>query len=111
MKEFVLIFRMNQQSSASAPTPAQLQERMQWLSSLVEQDKVADKGYTLPPQQARLIKSDYTVADGPHAAAKEFVSGILVIRATDIEEAVAIAKTNPVFKAGGNVEVREGIKR
>jgi len=101
---------MNNQSS-SAPTAEQLQERMQWLSALVAQDKVADKGYTLPPQPARSIKPDNTVTEGPHISAKEFVSGFLVIRAADIEEAVAIAKTNPVFKAGGNVEVREGIKR
>ena len=38
---------------------------------------------------------------------KEFISGYIVVRAENIEEAVEMAKGNPIFKIGGSIEVRE----
>ncbi|MFB6453916.1 YciI family protein [Chitinophaga sp. Hz27] len=109
MKEFALIFRLNNSSDAK-PSPEQLQERMNWLASIAAQNKLADKGNTLSPVQAKTVKPGGIVTDGPFAEIKEFISGYIIVRTETIEEAVAIAQENPIFKVGGSIEVRELMK-
>jgi len=109
MKEFALIFRLNKESDAK-PSPDQIQERMNWLGSIAAQNKLADKGNTLSPVSAKTVKADNVVTDGPYTEIKEFISGYLIVRTETIDEAVELAKANPIFKIGGNVEVREIVK-
>jgi len=113
MKEFALIFRLKDMAHTK-PSPEQLQERMNWLAGIAAQNKLADKGNTLlpAPGSAKTVHPGNIVTDGPYTEIKEFISGYLVIRAENIEEAVEIARGNPIFKqAGGNIEVREVLKR
>jgi hypothetical protein len=109
MKEFALIFRLNKESDAK-PSPEQIRERMNWLGSIAAQNKLADKGNTLSPVSAKTLSADNVVTDGPYAEIKEFISGYLIVRTETIEEAVELAKGNPIFKIGGNIEVRELVK-
>lgn len=45
--------------------------------------------------------------DGPYSESKEVIVGYFHILANDLEEAVEIAKANPVFEAGkASIEVR-----
>lgn len=106
MKEFALIFRLNKDSNAK-PSPEQIQERMNWLASIAAQDKLADKGNALSPVSAKTIKPGNVVTDGPYAEIKEFISGYMIVKTETIEEAIELAKANPIFKIGGNIEVRE----
>lgn len=106
MKEFLLIFRLSKDSDAK-PSPEQLQERMNWLAGIVAQNKLADKGNTLSPVSAKTVKPDNIVTDGPFTEIKEFVSGYMIVKTETIEEAVELAKANPIFKVGGSIEVRE----
>ena len=46
------------------------------------------------------------VVDGPFMETKEAVGGYLVLQADSFEEAVEIARTNPVLRYGVNIEVR-----
>ncbi|MFA4978859.1 MAG: YciI family protein, partial [Sphingobacterium sp.] len=46
----------------------------------------------------------------PFTELKEYVSGFIVVRTENIDEAVEIAKQNPIFKIGGSIEVRELLK-
>ena len=112
MKDFALIFRLSNIADFR-PSPGQLQERMKWLADLAAQDKLVDKGNTLLPGQgsAKNIRPDSSVKDGPYTEIKEFITGYMVVKTGTIEEAVAIAKANPIFKIGGSVEVREVLKR
>lgn len=113
MKEFALIFRLSDISDFK-PSPEQMQERMNWLGSIAAQNKLVDKGNTLLPIAgcAKTVKPDNVVTDGPYTEIKEFISGYIVIRTETIEEAVEIAKANPIFdQVGGNIEVREVLKR
>ena len=112
MKEFALIFRL-QDVADSKPSPEQLQERMNWLAGIVAQNKLVDKGNTLLPMQgsAKTVRPGNIVTDGPYTEIKEFISGYIVVRAEAIEEAVEMAKANPIYKVGGNIEVREVLKR
>lgn len=106
MKDFILIFRLNKDSEIK-PSPEQIKERMDWLGNLAKQNKLTDKGNTLSPIGAKTIKSDKSVADFPHSEGKEIVTGYVIVKAETIDEAVEIAKANPVFNVGGSVEVRE----
>ncbi|MEN7548713.1 YciI family protein [Rapidithrix thailandica] len=112
MKEFALIFRLNDVADFK-PSPEQMQERMNWLGSIAAQNKLSDKGNTLLPMPgtAKVVKPDNLVTDGPFTEIKEFISGYVVVKAENIEEAVEMAKGNPIFKIGGNIEVREVLKR
>lgn len=112
MKEFALIFRLKDISDFQ-PSPEQLQERMNWLGGIAAQNRLVDKGNTLLPipGSAKTVKPGNIVTDGPYAEIKEFISGYVIVRTDTIEEAVAIAKENPIFKIGGSIEVREVLKR
>ena len=91
-----------------------MQERMKWLGGIASQNKLADKGNTLLPIAgcAKTIKADKVVTDGPFTEIKEFISGYVVVKAENIDEAVEMAKANPIFEqVGGSIEVREVLKR
>lgn len=112
MKDFALIFRLSKVEDFK-PSPQQMQERMNWLAGLVAQNKVVDKGNTLlpGPANAKTIKPDNIVTDGPFTEIKEFITGYIVVKTENIDEAVEIAKTNPIFSLGGTIEVREILTR
>ena len=62
--------------------------------------------YALTPRDmATSIRGD-TITDGPFVDSKEVVAGFYVIEAPDLDAALAIARTNPVVRDGGGVEVR-----
>lgn len=111
MKDFALIFRLKDISDFK-PTPEQIEERMNWLASIAAQNKLVDKGNTLLPSEAsaKTVRANDIVTDGPFTEMKEFVTGFIIIRTQTIEEAIEIAKLNPIFKIGGSIEVREVIK-
>lgn len=112
MKEFALIFRLKDMADFK-PSPEQMQERMNWLGSIAAQNKLVDKGNTLLPipGSAKTVKPDNVVTDGPYTEIKEFISGYIVVSTETIDEAVEIAKGNPIFKIGGSIEIREILKR
>lgn len=112
MKEFALIFRLKDIADFR-PSPEQMQERMNWLGSIAAQNKLVDKGNTLlpVPGSAKTVKADNIITDGPYTEIKEFISGYVIVKAETIDEAVELAKGNPIFKIGGNIEVREVLKR
>lgn len=112
MKEFALIFRLKNFSDFK-PSPEQMQERMNWLASIASQNKLVDKGNTLLPipGSAKVVKPNNVVTDGPYTEIKEFISGYVVVKAETIDEAVEMAQGNPIFEVGGNIEVREILKR
>lgn len=105
MKEFLLIFRLSS-IPTSSPSPEQMQERMNWLASVAAQNKLADKGNRLAYTNAKTVKPGDIVTDGPFTEIKEFITGYMVVKTATIEEAVELAKANPILKMGGSVEVR-----
>ena len=112
MKEFALIFRLDDIADFK-PSPEQMQERMTWLAGIAAQHKLVDKGNSLLPSSgsAKTVKGVDVVTDGPFTEIKEFIVGYVIVKTEDIEEAVAMAKENPIFKIGGSIEVREILKR
>jgi hypothetical protein len=112
MKEFMLIFRLKDMEDFT-PTPEQIQERLNWLAGIAAQNKLVDQGNSLLPftGSAKTVRPNNVVTDGPYTEIKEFLVGYVIVRTETIDEAVEMASKNPIFKLGGNIEIREVLKR
>ncbi len=76
-----------------------------WFNKLSEEGKLKDRGIPLL-RESKYVAAGGTIIDGPFAEGKEVIGGISIIKAKDLAEAAEIAKSCPVFEAGGSVEVR-----
>lgn len=110
MKDFLLVFRQEPQSKDAQPSPEEMQANtkkwMDWIGGIAAQNKLADRGNRLMAT-GKVVKPNQVVTDGPYTEIKEAIGGYSIIKAETIEEAVELAKGCPIFKFGGNVEVRE----
>src|SRR5688572_2907198 len=109
MEEFALIMR--HEDGAKVASPEQLQEwmkmTMDWIGGIAAQNKFVS-GTGLPFDDARVVKSNKLVTNGPYGDIKETIGGFIVVRAKSVEEAVEFAKGCPVLMGEGNtVEVRK----
>jgi hypothetical protein len=67
-------------------------------------DAVVDGGN--PTGQSKTIASDGSITDGGGANP---LSGYSLVTATDIDSALALAKSCPILSAGGSIEVAEAV--
>ena len=100
MKDFLLLIRTEGDVWTSL-SPRQLQEHMEhgtaYIGNLMKNGKLKsaaplDKGGRIVTDNNGMLK------DGPFNEAKEVIAGYFHIVAADIQEAVDIAKANPIFK-------------
>jgi len=100
MKDFLLILK-TEGSVWTDLSPEQLQKHMEhgnaYIGNLKKKGKLknanpVDKGSRIVTENNGMIK------DGPFNETKEVVAGYFLIAAEDINEAVEIAKANPIFK-------------
>ena len=106
--EYMLLFRGPHWDKALSPEELRqvMGEVMAWFEGLKQQGRVkagqplGAEGRTVSAKKAR------PVADGPFAESKEVVGGYLLLQADNLDEAVAIAKTNPTLEYGITIEVR-----
>lgn len=66
-------------------------------------------GDPLRPEGRYLLK-DSVLSDGPFIESKEAISGYILIKAKDLDEAVVLGQKCPVFQFGGALEIRPVIK-
>jgi hypothetical protein len=107
MKEFILFFRMDIQAQPSAK---QMEEYMEnwhnWVDSLVAENKLAGGNHLLT--EGKVLKTNNAVTHEPYTKDKESVAGYLVVKAKNLDGAVAIAKECPILQGEGtSVEVRQ----
>jgi hypothetical protein len=109
MKEFVFIFR-NSNNPNFKPSPEQMQEVltswMNWMGSLAAQNKIVNNGNRLSLENAKTVRPNNVITDGPFMEIKEYINGYTIVTAASIDEATELAKGCPILKIGGNVEVR-----
>lgn len=109
MKEFALIFRTSTDNEFR-PTPAQMQEMLtswtNWMGGIAAKDRLADKGSRMGISGSKTLAPGNVITDGPYTEVKEFINGVMYIRAEDIDEAVELAKGCPMLNGGGKVEIR-----
>ncbi len=109
MDEFILIFRHEDGKALASPEQIQLwmKQTMDWIGSIAAQNKFVS-GTGLPFEDARVVRPNNIVTNGPFGEIKETIGGYIIVKATSVDEAVEFAKGSPVLQGEGNsVEVRK----
>jgi hypothetical protein len=113
MKEFMFVFRGSVQNEEvfANQSPEQMQAEMAkwntWMGTIAQQGKLIG-GQPLSPKGKVLKGTSKKLTDGPFIEGKDIVGGYLLIKASDLNEAVEISKGCPSLNSpDGSVEVRE----
>lgn len=109
MEEYALIMRHEDGHKVASPEQLQawMKETMDWIGGIAAQNKFSS-GTGLPFADARVVRHDKVVTNGPFGDIKETIGGFIVVKADSVDEAVEFAKGCPVLQGEGNsVEVRK----
>ncbi|HMI64775.1 MAG TPA: YciI family protein, partial [Cyclobacteriaceae bacterium] len=93
MEEFVLIMRHEDGSKLASPEQMQvwMKQTMDWIGGIAAQNKFV-AGTGLPFEDARVVRPNNVVTNGPFGEIKETIGGFMTVKAESVEEAVAFAK-------------------
>lgn len=107
----MMIFR-NDYNPSFKPSPEQMQASIKqwqdWIGGIAAQGKFLSTnrlGF-----EGKTLKPNNVIADGPYAEVKEIVGGYILVKATNIDEAMKLAEGCPILNIGGHVEVRNVLK-
>ena len=109
MDEFILIFRHEDGKKVASPEQMQIwmKQTMDWIGSIAAQNKFSG-GNGLPFDDAKVVRPNNVVTNGPFGEIKETIGGYIIVKANSVNEAVEFAKGSPVLQGEGNsVEVRK----
>lgn len=109
MEQFALIFRHDDGKKVASPEQIQtwMKQTMDWVGSIAAQNKFVS-GTGLPFEDAKVVKPNHVITNGPFGDIKETIGGLIIVKAETVEEAVEFAKGCPVLQGEGNsVEVRK----
>ena len=100
MKDFLLLIRTEGDVWTSL-SPKQLQEHIEhgtaYIGNLMKEGKLKSAA-PLEKGSRVVTEQNGTMKDGPFNETKEVIAGYFHIVAKDIQEAVDIAKANPIFR-------------
>ena len=109
MEEYALIMRHEDGKKIASPEQLEIwmKQTMDWIGGIAAQNKFVG-GTGLPFEDARVVKHNKIVTNGPFGEIKETIGGFITVKADSVEEAVEFAKGCPVLQGEGNtVEVRK----
>ncbi|MGI4865157.1 MAG: YciI family protein [Janthinobacterium lividum] len=113
MNEFLVVFRRDYQTPELQPGTEQLREHLKhwadWFRSLAAQDKLAQPVQRYD-SEGKVI-SRQQVTSGPFTARRNSVGNLLLLRAQDYQQAIALAQGCPILDLGGTVEIRQVMHR
>ncbi len=113
MEEYALIMRHEDGLKVASPEQIEIwmKQTMDWIGGIAAQNKFSS-GTGLLFADARVVRSNKMVTNGPFGEIKETIGGFIVVKADSIEEAAEFAKGCPVLQGEGNtVEVRRIAKK
>ena|SRR6266480_1914683 len=116
MEKFMLIFHgaMPPEDTSPEEMQAQMGKWMAWIDKLTKKDQYVSGEPLLPGGKSVRGKGGKNVIDGPYTEGKEVVGGFFIIKAKDMDEAVAISKECPDFDLQDcddrSVQVRQVMK-
>jgi hypothetical protein len=108
MEEYMLIFRHEDGSKIASPEQMQIwmKQTMDWIGTIAAQNKFVG-GNGLPFEDAKVVRHNNIVTNGPFGEIKETLGGYIIVKAESVEEAVEFAKGSPILQGEGNsIEVR-----
>ncbi len=109
MKEFILIFRHENATAKVSLEQMQIwmKQQINWVGGIAAQNKFVS-GTGLLFDDAKVVRHNNIVTNGPFGEIKETLGGFIVVKAETVEEAVAFAKGSPILQGEGNtVEIRQ----
>jgi len=111
MKDYLFLFRggLNFATAAAEELQQAMTKWKTWMDQLTKEGKY-NGGDRLTRNGSVMKGKDRTIIDGPFSEGKEVVGGYISIKASDLSEALEIAKGCPIFNYDGIVEVREVAK-
>lgn len=108
MKDYLFLYRSDYNKLAQrtpAEAEAMIKKWMDWMGNIAAQNKLTSRGHRLQ-NTGKVLKND-VVTNGPYMEIKESIGGYSLVKAASYEDAVELAKSCPILKNGGQVEVRE----
>ena len=112
MDEFLLIMRHQDGKKIASPEQMQIwmKQTMDWIGTIAAKNKFVG-GTGLPFEDARVVRPNNVVTNGPFGEIKETIGGFITVKADSVDDAVEFAKGCPVLQGEGNsVEVRKIVK-
>jgi hypothetical protein len=77
-----------------------------WMGTMAAQGKFVSTDALMPIGKT-VSTSKHIITDGPFTEGKEIIGGYAIVQATDLDDAVELAKGCPIFETEGRVEVRQ----
>ncbi len=110
MKEFMLIIRTQGDHLEALPAEQKqrhLEKVMNYMGGLLKSEKL-NSAQPLEMEGTIISGTKGKFKDGPFNETKEVIAGYFLIKANNLQEAIEIAKANPVFEDGtdARIEVR-----
>jgi hypothetical protein len=105
MAQFAVLIYADDSAHAPDATPEDLAEADRHAEEVAAFGSML-VAYALTPRAMATSVSSDGVTAGPFLGEGPVVAGFYVLEAADLDAAVAIARTNPVVRSGGGVEVR-----
>lgn len=110
MKDFLFLFRGGD-TERKQFSPEEMQAEMnrwqEWIAGIAQTDQFGG-GHPLTGEGKVLQGGTQKLIDGPFMEGKEIVGGYILVKASDMQEAVRLASACPLLDAKtGSVEIRE----
>jgi hypothetical protein len=108
MKDYILLFRVGPRFQQASPEELQqvMMRSKDWVAGIAGSGKLSGVVRLLRTGVV-LKKGGREVTEGPYTEGQDIVNGYVAIKAASFDEAVSIAKENPIFDYEGVMEVRE----
>ena len=111
MKDYIIfiredVARMAQLSEEEFQT--EIQQYGEWVETMSKSGHYV-AGDPLE-SEGKYLRKDSIQSDGPFIESKEAISGYVIIKAQDMDEAVSLARKCPIFQYDGALEVRPIMK-
>lgn len=107
----MMIFR-NEYNPSVKPSPEQMQASIKlwqdWIGGIAAQGKFLSTNRL--SSEGKILKPNNVIVDGPYAEVKEIIGGYIIVKATNLDEAMKLAEGCPILNIGGHVEVRTVIQ-
>jgi len=91
-------------------SPEQMQQTMKkwmdWKDTLEKNGHIKQLGERLDGTGKVVRGKAKTVIDGPYVEVKDFIQGYMIVEATDMDQALELAKGCPILEGDGTVEIR-----
>jgi hypothetical protein len=105
MAQFGVLIYVGDSAHAPGASGGEIAECDEHAEELVGADAMVGAWAFTPRNMATSVRSG-GVTEGPYVDGADIVAGFYIVEAQNLDDAVAIARTNPALRAGGGVEIR-----